>query len=116
MRRTGPTNTVLQKLILQLQQSRSPVWVRTAEELSRSTRKRRAVNLSRIERYADAKKVMLVPGKVLSAGTLTKKVSVAAWQFSAQATEKIKAAGGQAMTIEELMKKSPKGENVVIIG
>lgn len=116
MKRTGPTNTVLKKLISQLQQSRAPVWIRTAEELGRATRNRRAVNLSRIDRYADSKIIILVPGKVLAAGRLTKKVSVAAWQFSSQAAEKIKAAGGNAMTIEELMKKSPKGENVRIIG
>ncbi|MBI2040611.1 MAG: 50S ribosomal protein L18e [DPANN group archaeon] len=107
---------MLKKLISQLQQSRAPIWLRTAEELARSTRNRRAVNLSRIDRNADSKAIILVPGKVLATGSLTKKISVAAWQFSAQAQEKIKAVGGNTMTIEELMRKAPKGEGVIIIG
>ena len=116
MKRTGPTNPVLKKLIVALRIAKQPIWARVADELERPTRSRRAVNLSRIENYADGKRIVLVPGKVLSAGILKKKVTVAAWQFSAQATEKIRQAGGQTMMIEELMKRSPKGENVRIIG
>ena len=117
MKRTGPTNPVLQKLIVALRIAKTPIWTRVADELERPTRSQRAINLERIEKYAkDGKRIILVPGKVLSAGILKKKVTVAAWQFSAQAVEKIKAAGGQVMTIEELIKKAPKGENVRIIG
>lgn len=116
MKRTGPTNPVLQKLIVALRITKVPIWQRVADELARPTRSRRAVNLERIEKYADGKRVVLVPGKVLSAGILKKKVNVAAWQFSAQATEKIRQAGGNTITIEELMRRSPKGEGVTIIG
>ena len=116
MKRTGPTNPVLQKLIVALRIAKQPIWARVADDLGRPTRNRRSANLSRIERYADGKRILLVPGKVLATGILKKKVTVAAWQFSAQATEKIRQAGGQTMAIEELMKKAPKGENVRIIG
>ncbi len=116
MNRTGPTNPVLKKLIVALRIAKQPIWARVADDLERPTRNRRAVNLSRIERYADGKRILLVPGKVLSSGIIKQKVTVAAWQFSAQATEKIRQAGGQTMMIDELMRRSPKGEGVTIIG
>ncbi len=52
--------------------------------------------------YIHEKETALIPGKVLSPGKLTKKVSIAAWSFSEKAHEKIKKAGGKTLTIEEL--------------
>ena len=56
----------------------------------------------------------MVPGVVLGSGTLTKKVTVAAWRFSSKAREKIESSGGEAISIEELLEKNPKGSNVKI--
>jgi large subunit ribosomal protein L18e len=116
MKRTGPTNPIMQKIIAELKQKDVKLWRRLARELEKSTRKRREVNLSRIERYAKANDVILVPGKVLAAGDLQKKVTIAAWNFSAGAAAKIKAAGGKTITISELIKSHPKGTGVKLIG
>ncbi len=116
MKRTGPTNPIMQKMIAELKQKDAKLWKRLARELEKPTRKRREVNLSRIERYAKANDVILVPGKVLAAGELSKKVTIAAWNFSAGAITKIKAAGGKTLTISELIKLHPKGTNVRLIG
>ncbi len=107
---------VMQKTIAQLKAQKAKLWKRVAYELERVTRKRREVNLSRIQRVANNNEVLLVPGKVLSTGMLSKKVTVAAWNFSAAAKEKIKAAGGKTMTIEELLKAQPKGTGIRLIG
>lgn len=58
----------------------------------------------------------MIPGKVLSSGSLTKKITVAAWAFSEKAKEKIQKAGGECISIEELIKRNPKGSNIRIIG
>jgi len=116
MKRTGPTNPIMQKMIAELKQKDVKLWQRLARELEKPTRKRREVNLSRIQRHAKAGETVLVPGKVLAAGELTKKVNVAAWNFSAGAIVRIKAAGGKNLTISELIKLHPKGTGVKIIG
>jgi large subunit ribosomal protein L18e len=84
------------------------------KELSRATRQRRAVNISRINRYTKSGDTIVVPGKVLSAGELKHAVTVAAWKFSKQAEEKIRKAKGKAISIPELMKM--KTRKVKIIG
>jgi len=116
MKRTGPTNTLLQKQIADLRSSNVKLWQRAAYELERATRKRREVNLSKLQRFVKDGETVLVPGKVLSAGTLTKKITVAAWVFSAKSADVIKKAGGSAITIDDLMKKNPKGTGVRLIG
>ncbi len=118
-KRTGPTNIQLQKLIKELQElartQNSLLWKLAAFELSRPTRKRREVNVSNIDMAAEDGETVLVPGKVLSAGELTKKVTVAAWKFSANAKAKINKKG-KAVSIQELMKSNPKGSKVRVIG
>ena len=74
------------------------------------------MNLSRIDRYANANDTVLVPGKLLAAGAITKPVKVAAYGFSTAAVEKISAAGGECISIESLAETNPKGTNVKIIG
>ncbi len=119
MRRTGPTNIRLRKLISMLKKKanefNAPIWDYVAELLSLPSRRRIAVNLSKIQRYANDGDVVVVPGKVLGAGTLSKKVSIAAFTFSMKALEKINLAGGKALTIEELLNQNPKGSYVKVI-
>ncbi|MBD3263325.1 50S ribosomal protein L18e [Candidatus Woesearchaeota archaeon] len=116
MRKTGPTNPVLRAEIRELRKQKAKIWKRIAKDLQKSTRNRRAVNLSRVNRHAKAGETIVVPGKVLSAGTLDKKITIAAWQFSKAAEEKIKAAGGKAITLKQLLEKNPKGTKVRLIG
>ncbi len=120
MRKTGPTNIVLRKTIRELyklsNQYKAPIWRAVAEELEKPRRQRRAVNISRINRYTKEGDVVVVPGKVLGAGTLDHPVTVAAAAFSKTAIEKIKAAGGKVLSILELARENPSGSNVKIIG
>ena len=88
------------------------IWEDVAEKLSRSTRSRVEVNVSEIGRNAKDGETVVVPGVVLSAGNISKKVNVAAWRFSGSAKEKIHDAGGKTLTIEQLRKENPKGTNV----
>ena len=94
----------------------APIWKDIALRLEKPSKNWSEVNLDRINKYIKEKETALVPGKVLSNGELTKKVSIAAWSFSEESEEKIKKAGGKHMSIEELIKKNPKGENIRILG
>lgn len=113
-------NVYLQQLIDELKkvssQNEADIWKRVAKDLEKSTSQRRIVNLSKISRYSTDNEVIIVPGKVLGSGELTKKVTIAAYQFSEQAIEKIKQAKGTIIKISELAKKNPKGNKIKIIG
>jgi large subunit ribosomal protein L18e len=117
--RTGPTNPELTNLIIDLKrlsiEQNKKIWKRIACDLEKPTRQRRIVNLVKISRYANDNETIIVPGKVLAGGDLTKKTTIAAFQFSGSAEEKINKIG-RAITIKELIEKNPKGNNVRIIG
>ncbi len=94
----------------------APVWRDIALRLEGPARLWAEVNISKLDRYAGENEVVVVPGKILGAGEIAKKVTVAAYRFSGQAREKIEKAGGKNMSIEELVAKNPKGSKVRIMG
>ena len=115
--KTNPMlNALIQELKKQANENDAPIWKDIALRLEKSSRNWPEVNLDKISKYIKEKETALIPGKVLSTGNLTKKVSIAAWSFSEKSQEKIKKAGGKCMPIEELLKSNPKGENIRILG
>ena len=112
----GPTNPNLRKLIQDLRilayKEKTNIWKTITNELEKPTRKRRSVNLSKINRHSKDNETILVPGKVLGTGTVTKNITIAAFQFSESAKNKLK----NCMNIQELIKKNPKGKNIRILG
>lgn len=112
-------NTQTQALIQQLKRTaleqEVPLWKRVAEDLEKSSRQRRTVNLFKIDANTIDGDVVIVPGKVLAEGDITKKVTVVAFSFSSQAAEKI-GKSGKVMTIPELIKSNPKASKVKILG
>ena len=120
VKRTGPTNVQTVALIELLRKHASSqdvdLWRRIADDLEMSTRRRREVNLFRLDRHTKADELVIVPGKVLGTGDLGHKVTVAAFNFSSSAVEKIKKANGTCLTISEMLQKNPKGKDLRIIG
>ena len=114
------TNPMLIALIHELKkqanENDAPIWKDTALRLEKSSKNWPEVNLNRISKYTSEKETALIPGKVLSTGNLTKKVTIAAWSFSEKSQEKIEKAGGKYISIEELVKNNPKGKDIRILG
>jgi large subunit ribosomal protein L18e len=94
----------------------SAIWRDIALRLEKPSRNWAEVNLSRLERYANEGDIIVVPGKVLGAGSINKKLTVAAYKFSGSASKKIEEAGGRQLTIPELVEESPSGRDVRIMG
>jgi len=117
-KRTGPTNYQVKQLLVELESKAisNKFWKRIADDLKKPTRQKRVVNLYKIEKYARDGETIVVPGKVLSVGELSKKVDVAALNFSAEAKQKITAAKGKIFTIKELLENNPEGKKVRILG
>lgn len=119
MKKSKSTNPALLELIEELKKKAhvedAPLWRSLAESLAGSSSRRAQVNISRIARYTKKGEVIAVPGKVLGAGRIAHPVTVAAFNFSKQATEKITAAKGKCVSIRDLINKFPKGTNIKII-
>jgi len=119
MRRTGPSNPHMKRLIADLRslgtKEKVKMWKVIASELEKPTRSRREVNIERINRATKKDETVIVPGKVLSKGELNHSIKVAAWKFSGAAKEKINKVG-KSISIQELVKENPKGKKVRIIG
>ena len=109
-------NSLIQELKKKAAENDANIWKDIALRLEKPLRNWAEVNIDEIEKNINENETALIPGKVLSRGKATKKLSVAAWSFSEKAKEKIKKAGGKYMTIETLMKNNPKGKNVRILG
>ena len=113
------TNPHMERLVRELKKASIDngvgIWKRVAEDLEKSNRNRRIVNVYSIERNSKEGETVVVPGKVLGTGEISKKVTVAAYNFSDSAYKKIKE-NGEALSLMELVKKNPKGKDVRIIG
>ena len=119
MRKTNATNPVLKNLIVELRKKSNEhnagIWKRLAEDLEKPTRKRRIVNLYKINKYTKDNETVVVPGKVLAVGELDHNVTVAAFTFSGTARDKINKVG-KAIPINDLLKEDPKGKRIRILG
>lgn len=118
-KREGPANPILRRLIRKLRrrgrERNANIWLDLAEELSGSNRARAEVNISQLNRHTDSEDTVAVPGKVLGSGKLDHPVSVAAFNFSSRARERIRSAGGETLSVEKLLERNPDGENVFIM-
>lgn len=94
---------------------KSPFWKRVLELLCAPSRKKRGVNVSRIAAYAKPGSTIIVPDKVLGAGSMSSKVNVAAVSFSDSARKMIESAGGRTMSLMEAAKSNSTGKDAVII-
>ncbi|HZY92379.1 MAG TPA: 50S ribosomal protein L18e [Thermoplasmata archaeon] len=97
------------------QAHQAPVWADVAHKLARPRHQVDPVNVGLLERLAAPNETVIVPGKLLAFGRLTKPLTVAAFHYSEGARTKIHAAGGTALQIHELVKAKPDGSGVRIV-
>ena len=93
-----------------------PLWKRVATELERPSKDKREINIFKLEKHVKEGDIVVVPGKILGTGNLTKKITVVAWSLSDSAKEKIISANGEILTIEKLMETNPQGSKVKLMG
>ena len=87
-------------------------WMEAAELLSSPRANRKDINLEDLNKQVKEGETVIVCGKVLSQGSLDKKVKIVAWSFSEKAKEKILKAKGEISTIMDEIKKNPEAKNV----
>ena len=102
-------------LIIQtvIEAKKNVAWNAVAATLTTPGRKAKTINVSDIE--AAEGSIIVVPGKILSGGEITKKVKVAALNFSEKAEEKLLKAGCELVTIIDEIKNNKEAKGVTIL-
>ncbi len=121
MKATGPTKLETRKLAAELEKhakkTKQKIFLVLSREIGKPRRLRAAVNLRKLGKLAqaNAKKVLVVPGKVLSLGNATAGMQVAAFSFSIEAKKKILEAKGKAISLKELAESKIKANETVLV-
>lgn len=103
-RPTGPSDPNTKALARALEKKKEKFYLDLARQLTKPARQKKPVNLTKLEKTGSAS--VVVPGKVLGAGEITKPVTVYALHFSASARKKITAAGGKCLSLEHADSKA----------
>ncbi len=107
------TNPELIRTIIEAKKKKN--WNEVAAILSGPRNKKVGINLNRINDEVKEGDIIIIPGKVLSQGEITKKIKIVALNFSEKAKEKILKAKGEISDIFEEIKKNPDAKKVRII-
>jgi len=113
--KTNAENERLLSIVDVLRKEQKPFWKRVAELLAKPKRRRIEVNLRKIEKLAKEGDTVVVPGKVLGDGRLTKKVNVVAFNFSESAKRMMDEVGAKYMSIEDYYKKNKEAKGAIIL-
>jgi len=90
-------------------------WLSIAKVIAGSRRAYKKINLVDVENNSENGDVVVVIGKVLSGGDLTKKVKLRAMSYSKSAEEKLKASKIDYGFVLEEIKKNTKCEGVKLL-
>jgi len=90
-------------------------WLEVAGVISSSRRNSIEINLNELESKVKDGELVVIPGKILSQGELTKKVKIVALKFSEKAREKLSKAKISCSTILEEIKVNPGARGVRIL-
>ena len=90
-------------------------WVPIAYNLSGPTRKFASINLRDIDKKTTAGDTVVILGKVLAVGEVTKKIRVCALAVSASAREKLSKTKSEVATILDEIKINPKAQGLKLI-
>ncbi len=116
----GPENSSVIQTIKMLEHqsvvSKAPIWKVVAKYLKTPKRKRPSVNLMKLSKFAKEGAILLVPGRVLSMGTVpAHSFTIACDSSSLQTRTKLEKSKVKLISIATLVSSNPKGSNVKII-
>ena len=83
-------------------------WIKIAEILSGPRKNRTNLNLEEIDKKVKEEEVVVIPGKILSQGSVNKKIKIIALNFSDKAKEKLLKSKCEISSIIEEIKKNPE--------
>ena len=108
--KTNPTvNAVVREAL------KHKAWHTIAQLIASSTRKHVSLNVWQIDKLVSQGDIIVVPGKILAKGKLTKKIKICALGISAMAKEKLHESKSEFVPLLDEIKRNPKAEGVKIL-
>jgi large subunit ribosomal protein L18e len=107
------TNPELVETVIAAKKNKA--WLEVAGLISSPRKRHVSINLNEIDKKVKDKEIIVIPGKVLSQGEISKKVKIAALNFSEKAREKLIKAGGEAISILKEIKSNPSAKGIKIL-
>ena len=107
------TNPELVETIIAAKKAKA--WREIAGLVSTPRKRHVSINLSEIDKKVKQGEVIVVPGKVLSQGEVSKKIKIAALSFSEKAREKLLKSGSEAISILKEIKSNPEAKGIKIL-
>lgn len=98
-----------------LKAKKNEKWLRIAGILSSPRRKKVVANLSMIDKESKEGDTIVVPGKVLGSGEVSKRIKIVAFSFSEEAVKKLKEKKCEIELISKEMDKNPEAKGVKVI-
>ena len=113
VKRTGPTNLWVRRMIYLFEKhaKEKPLYGKLAEELKSPRRKKKGVNIWKINKYAKDGEVIVIPYKLLGKGKISKKVIIFAMDYSKGAKNSLEEGNIEHHYLDELidyLKQNPK--------
>lgn len=90
-------------------------WHSIAQAVSNSTKHYSSVNLKEIDRQTKMGDIVIIIGKVLSSGSITKKIRICALGISESAKKKLADSKSEFASIADEIKKNPKAQGIKLI-
>jgi large subunit ribosomal protein L18e len=81
------------------------LWKNVYRYASKPRRSRITINLNRLDKVVNENDIIVIPGKVLGVGKITKKFTLSAIEYSNSASKKLAIAGCKIVPINEIIKK-----------
>lgn len=92
---------------------KNPAWMTVAHIMTGPRRKLKNYNIGEIDKLKES--TIVVSGKVLGSGEITKKKKIIAFSFSNEAKEKLKKAGCEFSLIKDEIKKNKNAKEVYFL-
>jgi len=90
-------------------------WISVASLLSAPRRKKISVNLDKIDKQTKEGDTIVVPGKVLGNGDVSKKLRIVALSFSEEARKKLKEKKCELISIKKEIDINPEAKGVKLL-
>lgn len=90
-------------------------WFDVAKELSKPTRQQPSLNLQDIEKVAKDGETIIIPGKIVSTGEITKKIKLRALSISKVALEKLNKSKIDYKSISEEILSNKEAKSIRIL-
>ncbi|MFC1685712.1 50S ribosomal protein L18e [Nanoarchaeota archaeon] len=101
------------KEVVSALRKKSAFWQEVATLLVKPKKRSIKVNLGKLDKETKAGEVVIVPGKILSSGELSHKLTLGAFSFSEKALEKMKAV--KVMSLDKMADSYKDGKGVKLI-